>query len=121
MEQQLKIGDTFTFRGSTLLVEEVKPADDGSFACEGCYFYEHGLGCYNDYACMDDNREDHTNVIFREVAPATGASHACEGCYFYENEKQCYDVDEMCSDESRADRRNVIFKETGKQTKEEVQ
>ena len=35
MEQQLKIGDTFTFRGSTLLVEEVKPADDGSVACEG--------------------------------------------------------------------------------------
>ena len=35
MEQQLKIGDTFTFRGSTLLVEEVKPADDGKHCLRG--------------------------------------------------------------------------------------
>lgn len=67
MEQQLKIGDTFTLRGSTLSVEPAGKNPDGSFACDGCYFYEHGLGCYNDYACTDSSREDNTNVIFREV------------------------------------------------------
>lgn len=69
MEKDMKIGDTFTFRGSTLEVEPAQRNEDGSFACEGCYFFEHGIGCYNDYACMDDSRNDHTNVIFREVQP----------------------------------------------------
>lgn len=67
MEEQVKIGDTFTFRKSTLKVEPAQRNDDGSYACEGCYFFENGLGCYNDYVCMSENRDDRTNVIFREV------------------------------------------------------
>lgn len=63
----MNTGDTFTFRGSTLKVEPARREPDGRFSCDGCYFYEHNLGCYNDYACMAGNREDNTNVIFREV------------------------------------------------------
>lgn len=60
-----KLGETFTWNGRTLEVAEVKDPED---LCSGCYFFEHGISCYwNVLECMDDAREDHTNVIFKEI------------------------------------------------------
>ena len=58
-----KLGETFTWNGNTLEVAEV---EDPEHACNGCWFFEHSISCYdNGLNCMDDSRKDHTNVIFK--------------------------------------------------------
>ena len=67
MEKVLDIGDKFTFRGSSLRVEPATSNSEGGVLCEGCYFFEHAFGCYNDYQCIGENRPDGTDVIFKEI------------------------------------------------------
>ncbi len=60
-----KIGEVFEFDGKKLRVEKIK---NGS--CTGCYLYD--KSCFNNKGvtgeCVDDFREDNTDVIFKEVA-----------------------------------------------------
>lgn len=67
MEKVLDIGDKFTFRGSSLRVEPATSNSEGGALCDGCYFFEHAFGCYNDYQCIGKNRPDGTDVIFKEI------------------------------------------------------
>lgn len=63
LTKENKLGETFTWNGHTLEVAEVEDPED---PCSGCWFFEHTISCYgNGFNCMDDSREDHTNVIFK--------------------------------------------------------
>ena len=63
LTKENKLGETFTWNGHTLEVAEVEDPED---PCSGCWFFEHTISCYgNRLNCMDDSREDHTNVIFK--------------------------------------------------------
>lgn len=59
-----KLGETFEFEGNTLEVSEV---EDIERPCVGCFFFGEGHHCFfgGIESCMDEDREDHTNVIFK--------------------------------------------------------
>lgn len=66
--KEVKIGGTATFRGISLRAEAAtRNKEDGRALCDGCYFFDRGMGCPDGFACMADCREDRTDVIFREV------------------------------------------------------
>ena len=67
-EKEVKIGGTATFRGTVLRAEAATiNEEDGRAMCDGCYFFEHAMGCPDGFVCMADFREDRTDVIFREM------------------------------------------------------
>lgn len=58
------IGDTFFFNGKKILTIECH-------GCNGCFFYNIGIGCWKppieDFSCENTYRNDRKNVIFRLI------------------------------------------------------
>lgn len=57
-----KIGEVFEFVGRKLKVEKAK---NGS--CDGCYFLDRKCFESKTGECVDDFREDNTDVIFKDI------------------------------------------------------
>ncbi len=60
-----KLGETFLWNRRKLKVVEVENID---VPCVGCFFFVKGRQCYfgDLYPCTEEDRQDHTNVIFKE-------------------------------------------------------
>lgn len=60
-----KLGDIFYLEGHKIQVTEVENINS---PCDGCILFENNINCnLIEESCMDDAREDHTNVIFKEI------------------------------------------------------